>query len=226
MSSDDFLTVPEVAERLRVRTMTIYRWIEAGKLPALQVGKHYRIRAGDLEAMLEDSRVRAEPADPWGAEPGQPERAGMTDPDEQRRQAIAMNDAAAVQWAEAMRVHLLAPPDAGFPARLHDLAAAARTRARAARVADAAGLKWVAQPGALQSQPPYELRPDTGRTGPAGLWERFDARVAEYNQAIARSSARAVADAADALADAADAIARAHDERAPGGEAAGRTGSG
>ena len=69
MSSDDFLTVPEVAGRLRVRTMTIYRWIEAGKLPALQVGKHYRIRAGDLEAMLEDSRVGSERIDPWGGEP-------------------------------------------------------------------------------------------------------------------------------------------------------------
>lgn len=69
MSSDDFLTVPEVAERLRVRTMTIYRWIEAGKLPALQVGKHYRIRTGDLEAMLEGSRVTVERADPWDGEP-------------------------------------------------------------------------------------------------------------------------------------------------------------
>jgi excisionase family DNA binding protein len=69
VADDDFLTVPEVAERLRVRTMTIYRWIEAGKLPALRVGKHYRIRGGDLEAMLENARVVAERSDPWGAEP-------------------------------------------------------------------------------------------------------------------------------------------------------------
>jgi excisionase family DNA binding protein len=69
MADDAFLTVPEVAERLRVRTMTIYRWIEAGKLPALQVGKHYRIRADDLETMLESSRVQTSGSDPWGAEP-------------------------------------------------------------------------------------------------------------------------------------------------------------
>ena len=127
----------------------------------------------------------------------------MTDPVEQRRQAIAMNDAAAQEWAEAMRAHILAPPDANFVRRLEGLAAAARARARAARVADAAGLKWVAQPGALQSQPPYELRPGTGRTGPAELWER------SYTLALAGTSPRAVADAADELAEFAQHIARA-----------------
>ena len=135
----------------------------------------------------------------------------MTDPAEQRRQAIAMNDAAAVAWAQAMRTHILAPPDDGFPARLRGLAEAARTRARAARVADAAGLKWVAQPNAVRSQPPYELRPGTGRTGPVEVWEQFDRAVADYNEAIAASSAGAVADAADALADAAERIEAAHD---------------
>ena len=139
----------------------------------------------------------------------------MTDPAEQRRQAIAMNDAAAVSWAEAMRAHIMAPPDPGFAARLRGLAHAARSRARAARVAEAAGLKWVPQPGALEGQPPYELRPGSGRTGPAELWERFDACVADYNRAIAGTSAGAVADAADALADAAEAIASAHEAVGP-----------
>ncbi len=135
----------------------------------------------------------------------------MSDEAEQRRQAIAMNDAAAVLWAEAMRAHIMAPPDPGFAGRLRGLADAARTRARAARVADAAGLKWVPQPGALRSQPPYELRPGTGRTGPAELWEKFDESVARYNSAIAGTSPGAVADAADALADAAEQIAESHE---------------
>jgi hypothetical protein len=139
----------------------------------------------------------------------------MTDPAEQRRQAVSMNDAASVRWAEAMRAHIMAPPDPGFPARLLDLAEAARIRARAARVAEASGLRWVAQPRALQSQPPFELRPGTGRTGPTELWGRFDECVAEYNRAIAGTSAGAVADAADALADAAEAIALSHEQPAP-----------
>lgn len=137
----------------------------------------------------------------------------MTDPAEQRRQAIAMNDAAALRWADAMRAHVMAPPDAGFSARIRGLADAAQTRARAARVADAAGLSWVAQPRAVQSQPPYELRPETGRTGPAELWDRFDQGVAAYNRAIAGSDASAVADAADELAQTTEAIAGWHEAR-------------
>lgn len=149
----------------------------------------------------------------------------MTDPAEQRRQAIAMNDAAAVLWAQAVRAHILAPPDAGFAQRLHGLAEAARTRARAARVADAAGLTWVAQPGALQSQPPYELRPNTGRTGPSELWDRFDEAVAAYNQAIADTAAGGVAEAADALGEVAEELARAHERAASNSEAAAGEGS-
>jgi excisionase family DNA binding protein len=220
MADDDFLTVPEVAERLRVRTMTIYRWIDAGRLPALQVGKHYRIRASDLEDLLDNARVQSARADPWGPDPAPQPRRGAPDPVEQRRQAISMNEAAAEQWAEAMRAHILAPPDPGFPLRLRRLAEAARARARAARVADAAGLTWAAQPSAAQSQPPYELRPGTGRTGPQEFWERFDAAVVAYNEAIAGSSARAVGDAAEALGEVAERIARAHEDAAGSSRAA------
>ena len=125
----------------------------------------------------------------------------MTDPREKRRQAVAMNEAASRLWADAMRVHVTAPPDPGFADRLRGLAEAARVRARAARVADTAGLKWVSQPGALRAQPPPELRPGSGRVGPEDAWERFDVAVAGYNAAIAHTDAGAVADAADVLAE-------------------------
>ena len=41
--------------------------------------------------------------------------------------------------------------------------------------AHAAGLLWRPIPGAESAEPPYELRPGTGRRGPAELWARFDA---------------------------------------------------
>jgi excisionase family DNA binding protein len=49
----ELLTVREVADAMRVSTMTIYRLIRAGALPAIRVGKHFRIRARDLDVYLE-----------------------------------------------------------------------------------------------------------------------------------------------------------------------------
>ncbi len=46
------LTVREVADSMRVSTMTVYRLIRAGALPAIRVGKHFRIRVEDLETFL------------------------------------------------------------------------------------------------------------------------------------------------------------------------------
>jgi excisionase family DNA binding protein len=53
---DDLLTTREVAEAIRVSTMTVYRLIKSGELPAIRVGRHLRIRRRDLLAYL-DARV-------------------------------------------------------------------------------------------------------------------------------------------------------------------------
>ena len=122
---------------------------------------------------------------------------------------------ASASWAEAMRTHKLAPPDAGFAKRLQMLSAAAGTEQVAWEQAHAAGLQWRAVPGSDRSAPPYELRPGTGRRGPEELWLRFDAAVNELNRAIGDTSALVVANAfgamSEAAADLADAVA-AEDE--------------
>ena len=110
-------------------------------------------------------------------------------------------------WAEAMRAHKLAPPDAGFASRLRGLAEAAEREQVTWEHAHAAGLLWRPVAGAENAQPPYELRPGTGRRGPAELWEQFDAAVAGLNTAIAGTSAADVADAFGAVAEAAAALA-------------------
>jgi excisionase family DNA binding protein len=46
------LTVSEVAELLRVSSMTIYRLIKDGELPAVRVGKSYRLLEHDVDAYL------------------------------------------------------------------------------------------------------------------------------------------------------------------------------
>jgi len=54
------LTVAEVASAMRVSNMTVYRLIKSGELPAVRVGKNYRLRESDLERFLEDRSVRTE----------------------------------------------------------------------------------------------------------------------------------------------------------------------
>ena len=46
------LTVSEVADQLRVSTMTVYRLIKSGELRAARVGKSYRLREDDIDAYL------------------------------------------------------------------------------------------------------------------------------------------------------------------------------
>jgi hypothetical protein len=65
---------------------------------------------------------------------------------------------------------------------------------------------WRPIPGAQASQPPYELRPGTGRRGPSELWERFDAAVEALNHAITGTKVTVVARAFAELASAADAL--------------------
>jgi hypothetical protein len=68
---------------------------------------------------------------------------------------------------------------------------------------------WRPIPGAEQAEPPYELRPGTGRRGPEDLWARFDKTVAALNRAITGSDAATVADAFGELSEAARVMADA-----------------
>jgi excisionase family DNA binding protein len=52
------VTVAEVAAAMRVSNMTVYRLIKSGELPALRVGKNYRLRETDVERFLVERSVR------------------------------------------------------------------------------------------------------------------------------------------------------------------------
>jgi excisionase family DNA binding protein len=57
LGSDRLWTVAEVADHMRVSNMTVYRLIKAGELPAIRVGKNYRVRGSDLAEYLDASRT-------------------------------------------------------------------------------------------------------------------------------------------------------------------------
>ena len=54
-----FLTVQEVAEKLRVSSMTVYRLIKNGDLPAVRVGRSFRVRDTDVDAYLASRYTQA-----------------------------------------------------------------------------------------------------------------------------------------------------------------------
>jgi excisionase family DNA binding protein len=52
----EILTVEQTADLMQVHRITVYRYIRAGRLPAVKLGKHYRLFSRDVEAFLEARR--------------------------------------------------------------------------------------------------------------------------------------------------------------------------
>ena len=59
---DGLLTVSEVCEAMRVSNMTVYRLIKSGELPAIRLGKTYRVLESDVERYLSGLLVKVEGA--------------------------------------------------------------------------------------------------------------------------------------------------------------------
>lgn len=53
---ETYFTVEEVADRLKVSHMTVYRWIKAGQLGAYKIGGEFRITERDIEHYLKARR--------------------------------------------------------------------------------------------------------------------------------------------------------------------------
>jgi len=54
----EFYTAFELADKLKVNVMTIYRYIGAKKLKAYKIGKEYRIDKAELERFLNSVKTK------------------------------------------------------------------------------------------------------------------------------------------------------------------------
>lgn len=54
---ETFLTIEDVAQSLNLSKMTIYRYINAGKLPAYKFGREFRISPKEFEAFLTQNKI-------------------------------------------------------------------------------------------------------------------------------------------------------------------------
>lgn len=55
LAGTHFLTVAEVAALMRVSKMTVYRLVHSGELPAVRVGRSFRVHAKAVHDYLETS---------------------------------------------------------------------------------------------------------------------------------------------------------------------------
>jgi excisionase family DNA binding protein len=54
-----FLTIAEVATMMRVSKMTVYRLVHSGELPAVRVGRSFRVTEQDVDDYLRKSFFNA-----------------------------------------------------------------------------------------------------------------------------------------------------------------------
>lgn len=55
LNDAQFLTVAEVAAMMRVSKMTVYRLVHSGEMPAVRVGRSFRVRESDANEYLRKS---------------------------------------------------------------------------------------------------------------------------------------------------------------------------
>jgi excisionase family DNA binding protein len=61
---DEILTLPEVAQLLKVAEKTVYSMAQKGQLPAFKVGGQWRFKRVDLDAWIEQQKAAARDGEP------------------------------------------------------------------------------------------------------------------------------------------------------------------
>jgi excisionase family DNA binding protein len=54
---DEILTLPEIAQLLKVAEKTVYKMAQKGELPAFKVGGQWRFKRGDLDLWIERQKA-------------------------------------------------------------------------------------------------------------------------------------------------------------------------
>ena len=229
MADDQLLSLQQIADSMSLSLATVRVWVHDKRLPAEKIRHRWMVRRGDLERFLADSpnlghpksaagkaavaAVDAVPED-WSE---QPEEA-MTDLAKMRlapwgtpgtrallppTQAVDRVREADVSWKAALGGL------ASYPARVRALAEAAEEQSRALMLAHLANVRWKPRPGASKLSFPYEVRPGSGRPGPAATWRQFDNAVKQLGLALEGDSMKQLAEAFERLASVAGELADA-----------------
>jgi excisionase family DNA binding protein len=58
VSDIEWLSTQDAARRLGITTRTLYRFIDQGELPGYRMGRVIRVKAADVDAFIEASRIQ------------------------------------------------------------------------------------------------------------------------------------------------------------------------
>jgi excisionase family DNA binding protein len=58
MKEKEFYTAKDLAQKLGMNVMTVYRYIKAGRLTAYKIGKEFRITYTDFEKFLNKAKTQ------------------------------------------------------------------------------------------------------------------------------------------------------------------------
>jgi excisionase family DNA binding protein len=72
------MTVQELARYLRVHTMTVYRMIHRGDLPASRVGRGWRFRKDQIDRWLATHEINSHTVSTRSPRPAAPKRRGRS----------------------------------------------------------------------------------------------------------------------------------------------------
>ncbi len=120
---DEYLTVNEIAEHLKLNPQTLRNWIDQGSLPAVRIGRRVRVRRADLDRILaQGTTVSVEPAPSSGAPADAREQLERACERSQRllgRRSAARRSELAEglqELTDAVTAALRLPPDGASPA--------------------------------------------------------------------------------------------------------------
>jgi len=61
---NEYLTMREVAERLKLRPQTIRRWVQTNEIPHYKIRKNVRFRPAEIEKWIEDGGAATKKPEP------------------------------------------------------------------------------------------------------------------------------------------------------------------
>jgi excisionase family DNA binding protein len=60
--SKEIFTIKEIADYLEVHPMTVYKYVQNGKIPAFKIGTSWRIRKESIEKWINENELKGKEA--------------------------------------------------------------------------------------------------------------------------------------------------------------------